>query len=109
MPQNPNMGRLAARPAPAPPEPGFLDRLLAALPSIPQRNVQPLPARPGQPANVEEAMRIVQKEDPTFDPSIVGPKTRVPVVGNFQVPQGAQAAATPFGNIRYDPAVLNGQ
>jgi hypothetical protein len=27
----------------------------------------------------------------------------------FQVPPGAQAAATPFGNIRYDPTALEGQ
>lgn len=103
MPSQPNMGGLAARPV-STPEPGVLQRLIAAL--VPQKVA---PSSSGLPANVQEAMRILKAEEPDFDPSIVGPKTGFPVVGSFQVPPGAQAAATPFGNIRYDPAQLDGQ
>jgi hypothetical protein len=109
MPQTPERGGLAARPVPQP-DPGILDRILAAMG---QKRTTPVPlsgvADPSLPNNVQEAMRLLQAEEPGFDPSIVGPKTALPLVGTFQVPPGAQAAATPFGNIRYDPTQLEGQ
>lgn len=105
MPQHPNVGGLAARPLPQQPEPGFLEKILSAMGQ--KRSAPSVDS--SLPANVQEAMKILQAEEPDFDPSIVGPKTGFPGVGMMQVPPGAQAAATPFGNIRYDPAALEGQ
>jgi hypothetical protein len=76
--------------------PGLFEELLARV----------LPAQQEEPKNLSEAMRILKAEAPDFDPSIVGSKSRIPGIGAFQVPAGAEAAATPFGNIRYDANML---
>lgn len=82
---------------------------------VPNKYMDGLAARPSPQIQpnvhdiVQQALSILKAEEPDFDPSIVGPMTSVPLINRLQVPPGAQAAATPFGNIRYDPAALEGQ
>lgn len=106
MPITPDMGGLAARPVSTQPDdPGIIDRILAMMG---QKRGPSAPTPNANPANVQEGIRILEAEEPGFTASLVAPKSTLPLLGTLQVPAGAQAATTPFGNIRYDPAALKG-
>lgn len=99
--QNPKKGGFKTRPpVKAPPlNPGVLDRLIAALKGAGDEPFAP---------NVQEGLRLLQQEEANFDPSIVRPKSGG-IIGAFHVPKGAEASATPFGNIRVDTGMMVGK
>lgn len=93
MPQNPNMGGLAARPLPTSDSPSLIQQLLR---HVIGGDASTLP--PG----IQEAMKKIQQENPDFDPSSV---TGLGTVGGFKNSQAKAQGSTLYG--AYNP--LTGQ